>query len=66
MYIIMDYASNGDLKKYMKNLKDENLVDEQRISFMILDIVQGIKYLHDKRIIHRDLKPENIVVNGDN
>ncbi|KXJ84299.1 hypothetical protein RP20_CCG011886 [Aedes albopictus] len=40
-----------------------NPLDHERISFLIYQILCGIKHMHSAGIIHRDLKPSNIVVN---
>lgn len=37
-------------------------LDHQRISYLIYQLLCGIKHLHSANIIHRDLKPSNIVV----
>ncbi|KAM7355551.1 stress-activated protein kinase JNK-like [Cochliomyia hominivorax] len=40
-------------------------LDHDRLSFLIYQILCGIKHLHSTGIIHRDLKPSNIVVKSD-
>lgn len=32
---------------------------------IIMEIIEGMCYLHDKGVIHKDLKPENILVDHD-
>ncbi|CEF60054.1 Mitogen-activated protein kinase 10 [Strongyloides ratti] len=38
-------------------------LDHERISYLLYQMLCGIKHLHAAGIIHRDLKPSNIVVN---
>lgn len=37
-------------------------LDHERISYLLYQLLCGIKHLHSAGIIHRDLKPSNIVV----
>ncbi|XP_052523764.1 mitogen-activated protein kinase 12 isoform X2 [Tympanuchus pallidicinctus] len=50
-----------DLSKIMKHEK----LTEDRIQFLVYQILKGLKYIHSSGIIHRDLKPGNLAVNED-
>ena len=59
--IVMEFADEGDLEKKIKNnLKKRLYFEENTIWKWIIQLLQGIKYLHDNRIMHRDLKCANI------
>ncbi|XP_055517805.1 mitogen-activated protein kinase 8 isoform X1 [Leucoraja erinacea] len=40
-------------------------LDHERMSYLLYQMLCGIKHLHSAGIIHRDLKPSNIVVKAD-
>ena len=59
--IVMEYADDGDLYSKIKRYKEMHLFfEEKKIWEMAIQIIQGLKALHDKNIMHRDLKSENI------
>ena len=59
--IVMEFAEEGDLEKKIKyNLKKRLNFDESTIWGWIIQLLKGIKYLHDNKIMHRDLKCANI------
>ena len=59
--IIMEYADDGDLESKIKQLnKNQLFFDENTIWNILIQILFGLKYLHDNKIIHRDLKSANI------
>ncbi len=58
--LILEYCQGGDLLEYVKHNYLELTEDDFKSIFY--QILQGIKYLHDKGIIHRDIKPENILL----
>ena len=59
-YFINDYYEGINLNEYTNN----NTLNEKECIKIFKQIVEGIKYLHDKNIIHCDLKLENIIING--
>ncbi|XP_077194432.1 mitogen-activated protein kinase 12-like isoform X4 [Paroedura picta] len=59
-YLVMPFMGT-DLSKVMKHEK----LSEDRIQFLVYQMLKGLKYIHSSGIIHRDLKPGNLAVNED-
>lgn len=59
VYIVMELM-DADLRRVI----GVNL-DHDRMSYLLYQLLCGIKHLHMSNIIHRDLKPSNIVVKED-
>ena len=65
--IVMEYADDGDLYTKIKKMKEQKIIfDEKIIWDYSIQIIQGLKALHDKNIMHRDLKSENIFITKNN
>lgn len=59
-FYVMEYIEDG------RDIRDVAIEkDKVGKTHLLVDLLQGLAYLHRNHIIHRDLKPENImVVNG--
>lgn len=62
-YLIMEYVVGGTLHKYIHDSK--HYISEQDIRKFSLEIISGIKHLHDHNIIHHDIKTMNILLDLD-
>ena len=63
-YILMEYCEGETLRYFIdKNIKNNELIEENILFKIIIQICKGIKEIHYKNIIHRDIKPENIFIN---
>uniref|UniRef100_A0A9J8A924 mitogen-activated protein kinase n=2 Tax=Cyprinus carpio TaxID=7962 RepID=A0A9J8A924_CYPCA len=59
-YLVMPFMGT-DLGKLMKMER----LSEDRVQYLVYQILRGLKYIHSSGIIHRDLKPGNLAVNQD-
>ncbi len=61
-FIVMEYASNGDLLSYVKDIGP---LTEQKGRVIFRQVVEGIKHCHLKNVLHRDIKLDNILLDGE-
>lgn len=59
IYIICEYLKDGQLFDY---ILEKKYLEEEEASYILKQLLDTVKYLHNSGIIHRDLKPENILI----
>ena len=64
--IVMEYADKGDLYQKICQFKKMGcLIEEVDVWRIFIQMVKGLKALHDLKILHRDLKSANIFLFSD-
>lgn len=58
-FLVMDYASNGTLRKL--HPKGTQLPLSTIVSY-VRQVAFALQYAHDEKFIHRDIKPENMLL----
>ena len=66
LYIAIEWADKGDLKRFIKKICQEgDKLEEIRLIEYSRQLASALQHMHEKRIIHRDLKPANILIFSD-
>lgn len=60
----MEFCDKGDLENYISRMGKDNYIPEAKVWKFFIQILEGLKYLHQKNVIHGDLKPQNLFVTG--
>jgi len=64
--IIMEFSDQGDLFQLIsKHSKLQQYIQEDTIWAIFIQVVRGLKALHEAQIFHRDLKSANIFLSKD-
>ncbi|KFQ47733.1 Receptor-interacting serine/threonine-protein kinase 1, partial [Pelecanus crispus] len=59
--LVMEYVDRGNMMKVLQKLSLPLTVKGR----FVLEITEGMLYLHEQGFVHKDLKPENILVDTD-
>ncbi|KAI4671838.1 uncharacterized protein J4E78_000335 [Alternaria triticimaculans] len=62
LYIQTEYCEGGNLRKYLDTVGFNSRLDDFRIWKILLELLMGLKSIHDAGYIHLDLKPANILI----
>ena len=66
MYIITEFADNGDLRARIKTqIEKHRRISEKEVWSIISQIALGLLYLHSHQMLHRDIKTLNILITKD-
>ena len=64
--IIMDFSGGGDLLQKIRLFSKEKLKFSEKMSWKyIIQMLKGLKTIHDAGILHRDLKCANVFLTAD-
>ncbi|KAG4387574.1 hypothetical protein GLYMA_11G248500v4 [Glycine max] len=61
IFMVMEYMEH-DLKGLMEGMKQP--FSQSEVKCLMLQLLEGVKYLHDNWVLHRDLKTSNLLLNN--
>ncbi|CDW90176.1 tldc domain-containing protein [Stylonychia lemnae] len=62
--IVSEFAEEGNLEMYVKKRlnQEKRKLSVSEISFIMLQLLEGLDYTHTCKFTHRDISPDNILV----
>lgn len=61
IFMVMEYMDH-DLKAFMETM--QHPFSQSEVKCLMLQLLGGVKYLHDNWVLHRDLKTSNLLLNN--
>ncbi|XP_070551724.1 serine/threonine-protein kinase SIK2-like [Ptychodera flava] len=61
LYLVTEYASNGEMFDYLANHGRMNEKDARKKFWQIM---AAVEYCHNRHVVHRDLKAENLLLDA--
>lgn len=62
-YFAMEYVEGTDLHNSIRGFRKKTLAQRwERTEQILIDLAQGLNYIHAKGLVHRDLKPSNVLI----
>ena len=66
-YLVLEFIEGETLDEKLKKHKDMGQYLKQNLIIIILKgIINGLKYLHERKVMHRDISPDNIMIDNNN
>ncbi|KAM9235530.1 striated muscle preferentially expressed protein kinase [Leptosomus discolor] len=64
-YLVL-ICENCTGKEILYSIVDRFRYSEDDVVSYVLQLLQGLEYLHSRRIVHLDIKPDNVIISGMN
>ncbi|KAF4714954.1 hypothetical protein FOZ63_003534 [Perkinsus olseni] len=63
IYMVMEYMEH-ELKDLLEHLTPDEGLRQAEVKSLVVQLLSGVAYMHDRWIIHRDLKTSNLLFNN--
>jgi serine/threonine protein kinase len=58
VFIVMEYINGGTLEKHLER---KGILSQDESTYISLQVLSALQFMHSKGVVHRDIKPSNIM-----